>query len=179
MKLKDKLSNPRTEQFINNYDSFYSIIFNSIYSKVSNYHDAQDICQEVFIRYYNNLEVIENHRKWLFGCLRLVVFDYYKMKQRKDFDTDVIFEDIGMGYVNGFRDTRVMIKEIIDSLCDEYGDRDASLFELVAVYNYSFVQASRQLNLNYKQARYRYNVFAERVLGKLRDKGIHNIEDLL
>jgi DNA-directed RNA polymerase specialized sigma24 family protein len=177
--LKDKLSDPGTDRFVENYDSYYSIVFNSIYSKVNNFHDAEDICQEVFIRFYDRMEEVENPRKWLFGCLRLVVFDYYKMKQKKDIDVDELFEDIGMGYVNGFRDSRMMIKQVIDDICSESGDRDASLFELVAVYNYSFVQASRHLNLNYKQARYRYNVFAERVLGRLKEKGINNIEDML
>lgn len=179
MKLREKLSDPGTDRFVENYDSYYSIVFNSIYSKVSNYHDAEDICQEVFIRFYDNMEQVENPRKWLFGCLRLVVFDYYKMKQKKDIDVDELFEDIGMGYVNGFRDTRMMIKQVIDDICSEVGDRDASLFELVAVYNYSFVQASKHLNLNYKQARYRYNTFAERVTEKLKEKGISSIEDLL
>jgi len=179
VKLKEKLSDPGTDRFVENYDSCYSIIFNSIYSKVNNFHDAEDICQEVFIRYYDNLDEVQNPRKWLFGCLRLVVFDYYKVKQKKDIDVDELFEDIGMGYVNGFRDSRIMIKDVVDDLCNESGDRDASLFELVAVYNYSFVQASKHLNLNYKQARYRYNVFAQKVVEKLRDKGINNIEDLL
>ena len=179
MKLREKLSDPGIERFVENYDSYYSLIFNSIFSKVSNYHDAEDICQEVFIRFYGKMAEIENPRKWLFGCLRLVVFDYYKMKQKKDIDADELFDDIGMGYVNGFRDSRMMIKQVIEDICNESGDRDASLFELVAVYNYSFVQASKQLNLNYKQARYRYGVFADRVTEKLKEKGISNIEDLL
>jgi RNA polymerase sigma factor (sigma-70 family) len=179
VKLREKLSDSGTDRFVENYDSYYSIVFNSIYSKVNNYHDAEDICQEVFIRFYDNMEQVENPRKWLFGCLRLVVFDYYKMKQKKDIDVDELFDDIGMGYVNGFRDTRMMIKQVIDDICSEKGDRDASLFELIAVYNYSFVQASKHLNLKYKQARYRYNAFAERVAEKLKEKGINSIEDLL
>lgn len=179
MKLKERLSDPETDRFVENYDSYYSIVFNSIYSKTGNYHDSEDICQEVFTRFYNNLDEVETPRKWLFGCLRLVVFDYYKAKQKKDVDVDELFDDIGMGYVNGFRDSRLLIKGAIDELCSESGDRDASLFELIAVYNYSFVQASKQLNLNYKQARYRYNAFAERILTRLKEKGINNIEDLL
>jgi len=179
VKLKKRITDPGTVRFVENYDSYYSIVFNSIYSKISNYHDAEDICQEVFIRFYDNIEEIENPRKWLFGCLRLVVFDYYKGKQRKDVNVDELFDDITMGYVNGFRDTRMMIKQVVDEICSEKGDRDASLFELIAVYDYSFVQASRHLNLNYKQARYRYNVFAGSVVEKLNEKGIKNIEELL
>ncbi len=179
MKLKDKLSDSGTDRFVENYDSYYSIVFNSIYSRVSNYHDAEDICQEVFIRLYDNMAEVENPRKWLFGCLKIVVFDYYKLKKKKDVDVDKLFDDIGMGYVNGFRDSRIMIKQVIYDICNESGDRDASLFELVAVYNYSYVQAAKHLNLSYKQTVYRYGVFSERVVEKLKEKGINNIEDLL
>ncbi len=178
MKLKENLSKPATDRFVENYDSYYSIIFSSIYSRVNNYHDAEDICQEVFIRLYDKMEEVENPRRWLYGCLRHVVFDYYKAK-KKDVDVDKLFEDIGMGYVNGFRDSRLMIKQVIEDICNEAGDRDASLFELVAVYNYSFVQAAKHLNLSYKQTVYRYGVFSGRVVEKLKEKGIENIEDLL
>jgi RNA polymerase sigma factor (sigma-70 family) len=177
--LKQTLSESKTLQFVENYDSYYSIVFSSIYSKVNNYHDSEDICQEVFIRFFNKIEEVDNPRKWLFGCLRIVVFDYYKEKQGKDLNIDELNNDIAMGYVNGFRDARLMIKQAIDEICNESGDRDASLFELVAVYNFSFVQASRHLNLNYKQARYRYKKFSEKVIEKLMEKGVRNIEDLL
>ncbi len=179
MKLNKELSDPGAERFVESYDSYYSIIFNTVYSRINNYHDAEDICQEVFIRFYDRMNEVVNPRKWLFGCLRIVVLDYYKMKKKKDIDVDELFDDIGMGYVNGFRDTRMMIKHVIDDICNESGDRDASLFELVAVYNYSYAQVSRHLNLNYKQVIYRYNVFAERVFSRLKDLGINSIEDLL
>jgi DNA-directed RNA polymerase specialized sigma24 family protein len=177
--LRQTLSEARTLRFIENYDSYYSIIFSSIYSKIGNYHDAEDICQEVFFRFFNKIEEVESPRKWLFGCLRIVVLDYYREKKGKELDLDELSDNIAMSYVNGFRDTRMMIKQAIDEICDERGDTDASLFELVAVYNFTFVQASKHLNLNYKQARYRYRVFTEKVLEKLMEKGVRNIEDLL
>lgn len=179
MNLRQTLSEARTLHFIENYDSFYTIIFSSIYSKVNNYHDAEDICQEVFFRFYNKIDEVENPRKWLFGCLRIVVLDYYKEKKGKELDIDKLSDNISMSYVNGFRDARMMIKQAIDEICDERGDSDASLFELIAVHNFTFVQASKHLNLNYKQARYRYKIFTEKVLEKLMEKGVKNIEDLL
>lgn len=179
MIIKEKLTDPGVDRFIEVYDSHYSLMFSTIYSRVNNYHDAEDICQEVFIRLLDNIGSVENPRRWLFGCMRIVVFDYYKAKKRGDVDVDELFDDIGIGYVNGFRDARMIIKQAVDEICGERGDLDSSLFELVAVYNFSFVQASRHLKLNYKQARYRYNVFAGLVLERLKGRGVNNIEDLL
>lgn len=179
MNLNRTLSEARTLHFVESYDAYYSLIFSSIYSKVSNYHDAEDICQEVFFRFYDKIDEIESPRKWLFGCLRIVVLDYYKGKKGREVDLDGLSDNIAMSYANGFRDARMMIKQVIDEVCDARGDIDASLFELVAVYNFTFVQASKHLNLNYKQARYRYKVFSEKVIEKLMEKGVRNIEDLL
>jgi len=176
---KRRLNAPETEQFIKSYDSYYSLVFSTIYSKINNFHDAEDICQEVFIRFYNKMDEVENPRKWLYGCLRIVVLDYYKEKRHKDVDTDELFDDISLGYVNGFRDTRMMLKHAMDEILDKHGDRDASLFEMIAVYNYTFVEAARHLNLGYKQARYRYSRMAEMLMEKLREKGVERLEDLL
>ena len=179
MNVRNKLSAPETELFIESYDSYYSIIFSTVYSKINNFHDAEDISQEVFIRFHDKIGEIENPRKWLFGCLRNAVFDHYKQKHHRDEDIDTIFDDIALGYVNGFRDTRMILKNTMDELFEETGNRDAPLFELIAVYNYSFAEAARHMNLNYKQARYRYKAVALKLSEKLREKGIERVEDLL
>jgi DNA-directed RNA polymerase specialized sigma24 family protein len=179
VKLTTRLSDPKIARFSDNYDSFYSLVFSIVLSKVTNYDDAEDICQEVFIRFYRKIDEIESPRKWLLGCLRIVVLDYYKVKKSKDVDVDMLFDDMSMSYVNGFRDTRIMITQALQEIYEHEGDRDAALFDLITLHNYSFVQASKQLDLNYKQALYRYEKICEKLKAKLKERGIQNIEDLL
>lgn len=179
MNYKTGLSDSLIKQFIRTYDAHYSVIFSSVYSRVNNYHYAEDICQEVFIRLYDKIEEVENPRKWLFGCLRIVVIDFYKRKYSRDIDIEELFDDIGMSYVNGFRDTRIMIKDVLDAVTDEEDGESVSLFELVAVYNYSLADAARHTGLSYKQARYRYNRITQKLAAGLKNKGINSIEDLL
>lgn len=179
MNVRKSLSAPETGSFIESYDSYYSLVFSTVYSKVNNFHDAEDICQEVFIRFYDKMGEVENPRRWLYGCLRIVVLDYYKEKRHRDVDIDELFDDISMGYVNGFRDTRMMLKSVLDEILDEDGDRDSALFEMIAVYNYTFAEAARHLNLGYKQARYRYNTMASKLIERLKSRGVERIEDLL
>jgi DNA-directed RNA polymerase specialized sigma24 family protein len=179
VKCSASLSDPKVVRFSENYDSFYSLVFSIVLSKVINYHDAEDICQEVFLRFYRKIDEVESPRKWLLGCLRIVVLDYYKEKRHKDIDADSLFDDMSMSYVNGFRDVRIMITQVLNEIYVEEGDRDAALFDLIALYNFSFIQASVNLNLNYKQAVYRYGRMADRVRSKLKDRGIADIEDLL
>jgi RNA polymerase sigma factor (sigma-70 family) len=174
-----KLSSPITEQFIGHYDACYSLVLSTVYSRIHNFHDAEDITQEVFIRFYAKMDEIENPRKWLFGCLRIVILDYYKAKHHKDVDIEEMFDDMSLAYVNGFRDTRIMLKNTLDEIAGERGDADAALFELISVYNYSFAEAGRQMGMGYKQARYRYRKMVSRFMEKMREKGIMNVEDLL
>jgi RNA polymerase sigma factor (sigma-70 family) len=182
LKVSTSLADPKVENFNRHYNSFYSLIFSIVYSKVNNYHDAEDICQEVFLRFYSKLDEIDNPRKWLLGCLRIVVLDFYKQKNRSDEDIDALFNDISMGYVNGFKEARVIISQIIEEVNNESNEdsgSDASIFNLIAIYKYSIVEASRHLKLNYKQTRYRYNRICEKIMSRLREKGIKELGDLL
>ena len=179
MNFKTRLSGLQIKQFISSYDAHYSVIFSSVYSRVNNYHDAEDICQEVFIRLYDKIEEVENPRKWLFGCLRIVVIDYYKRKYTREIDVEEFFDDMAMSFVNGFRDTRIMIKDVLDAVTDEEDGESISLFELVAVYNYSLADAARHTGLSYKQARYRYSRITQKLAAGLKKRGINSIEDLL
>jgi RNA polymerase sigma factor (sigma-70 family) len=181
LKVSGSLSDPKVENFNKLYNSFYSLVFSIVYSKVNNYHDAEDICQEVFLRFYGKLDEIENPRKWLLGCLRIVVLDFYKQK-KNDEDIDTLFNDISMGYVNGFKEARVVISQIIEEISDECNEEessDASIFNLIAVFKYTIVEASRHLKLNYKQTRYRYNRICEKIMSRLRERGIRELGDLL
>ncbi len=181
LKLSVSLADPKVDNFNKLYNSFYSLVFSIVYSKVSNYHDAEDICQEVFLRFYKKLDGIDNPRKWLLGCLRIVVLDFYKQK-KSDIDIDTLFDDISMGYVNGFKEARVIISQIIEEISNESDEDDASdavIFNLIAIYRYSIVEASRHLKLNYKQTRYRYNRICEKIMSRLRRQGIKELGDLL
>jgi len=179
MKLINHLEDPKSIDFAKYFDAYYSLIFSVILSKVNNFHDAEDICQEVFLRFYRKIDEIEHPRTWLHGCLRNVVFDYYKRRNSSDEEIELLFDDMSMGYVNGFRDARITITKVLQELVTEDREGDIAVFELVALHNFTFSQASDHLGISVKQARYRYNRATDRVRQKLKDKGINRIEDLL
>lgn len=173
------LFDKRTELFSEHYNSLYSVVFSSVYSKIGNYHDAEDICQEIFLRFYRKLDEIESPRKWLFGALRLVVFDYYKRKGKDDINIETMFEDVSMSFVNGFRDTRMVIQQALDSLYGSVDETERALFDLTAVHGFSLREAALNLGLSYKQARTRYDRTSRTLMEHFRKAGINSLEDLL
>jgi RNA polymerase sigma-70 factor (ECF subfamily) len=179
--LSNELSDKKTQDFTDHYNTYYPLLLSSIYIKVSDFHAAEDICQEVFIRYYNKFDEVENPRKWLFGTLRNVTLEHYKKNSSSDLEIDEIFEDANLKFVNGFRDTRLIIEEALNTIYDseKENEKDKVLFDLISMYNYSYRQASRELNLGYMQTRYRFMKIVEKLVEHLNKKGISSLEDLL
>ena len=86
------------------------------------------------------------------------------------------FNDVTLTFVNGFRDTRLIIDEAIKALVDK---TDRVLFDLVAVQNYTYEEAGSELGLSRRQVKYRYGLIVRSIVEYLNGKVIHKIEDLL
>jgi len=169
----------KNREFAEDYNTFYPIVFSAVYSKIGNIDDSEDICQELFIKFYGKIDEIENKRKWLNGALRIEVLAFYRKKKPDAVDIDNIFPDISLSFVNGFRDIRIIINEALENMDNYRDESEVVLFELVAVRNFTYGEAGKQLGLNARQVRYRYELIVKRLLDYLARKGIASLEDLL
>lgn len=76
-------------QFLSAYDSYNEAIFRFCAMKVSTREVAQDITQEVFMRYWQSLrkgEVLQNERAFLYTIARHLVIDWYRKKKESSLD---------------------------------------------------------------------------------------------
>lgn len=174
MKLLDK----RSARFSEIYSDHYTAVFGAVYTKVENPADAEDITQEIFTRFFENMEEIENNRKWLFGTLRNVVLEYFRSKN-PDIDIDNVFYDAALTFVNGFRDLRIIINEAIESDENFKDEIDRIIFDLVAIRNYTYEEAGKELGFTRNQVKYRYFNIVKNITIYLKQKGISSLEDLL
>lgn len=165
------------DKFSELYSNFYPLVFSAVYTKIGDTDETKDICQEIFIVFYNKMDEIENPRKWLYGTIRNFVLQYYQKKNPEKEDLEGFVEDIGMTFVNGFRDTRIIIKQSIEEIkCDE---TERMILDLIASHNFTYQNVAAITNLTRRQVEYKYGQIVKRIQESLKEKGIKNIEDLL
>jgi RNA polymerase sigma factor (sigma-70 family) len=162
------------------YADYLPIVFNAVFTKVGNRDDTKDICQEVFIRLFQKIDEVENPRKWLFSALKLVTLEYFRKKRTDDhLNVEDVFNDVGLTFTNGFRDTRIIISEAMENMENFQDEKDRIIFDFIAVSNFSYGNTAKILGLTRRQVEYKYGLIVDRILKYLAQKGIKSIQDLL
>ena len=164
------------------YCEYYPIVYSVLLSRLRNGDDAEDICQEVFIRFLDNFDSIESHRGWLLKAIEIEISNYYRKKSsRNDEAVDVaeFVNDINLAFENGFRDARIVINEAIENMENYDSEEDRTLFDLIAVYGFSYKEAGKYLGMTRWQAEYRYGQIEARIVDYLKKMGIKEVFDLL
>lgn len=169
----------KREDYTEDLNMYYPLIYSAVYTKIDNVEDSKDICQEIFTDFFEKYEEIKDKRKWLYGALRNEIFEFFRKKKGGEVDIDEVFDDVSLTFVNGFKEARIIIAEAIEDMELFENEEDKVLFDLIAVYNFSYSQAGRQLGLTIRQVGYKYNTMVKKLIEYLRKKGIKNIEDLL
>ena len=164
-------------EFTEFYADYFQIVYGTIYSKISNVDDVDDLVQEVFMHFYARMDEIENRRSWLFGALNNVLSNYFRKKKKFSSEEDIsnYLSDVSLTFVNGFRDTRIIIDDAVRLLPEP----DRIIFDLIAVQNLTYDMAARHLGLTRRQVEYRYSLIVKDIRNFLNAKGINTIEDLL
>ena len=65
-----------------------------IRSKVHDYHTAEDILQEVFIKIHKNLDKLGNYRRlkpWLYTITQNTIIDYYRKKREDTIQIEAVY----------------------------------------------------------------------------------------
>lgn len=176
------LLSKKEREFRRSYSDYHAMVLNALYHRVGNMEDAEDICHELFVSYYHKFDEVRDPRSWLFGAMKFSISNYYRKKagaDRSSVDIDNMEDDINLAFENGQRDLRIIINEALEH-ADNYKDvKDRALFDLIAINNYTYEEAAKQLGLTGRQAFYRYQQVSRRIVDYLNKRGITRIEDLL
>jgi len=176
------LKRAKPSSFRNSYNEYYPLIFSMIYTKTGSREDAEDIAQEVFIRLYNNYDDVREVRNWLFTALRFEISNYYNKKGTAKKDT-VDIESLGDSAIVAIEDetpeTTIIIAEILADKSNYENEEERILFELAALYSFSFKDVASFLGMTRWQVEYRFKKIEVKILHKLKEKGITGADDIL
>lgn len=95
------------------YEEFGTSIFTYIYMNIKDYHLAEDILQEVFIKAYRNYENFKNEssfKTWIFAIAQNTTIDYFRKKNIMMYFKELTFNML---------DTKPLPEEIIQLNEDE------------------------------------------------------------
>lgn len=176
-----KHNRKKIETFTEVYSDYYPIVFGSIYSKIRDKEVTLDLSQEVFTRFFEKFDNIENHRRWLHVTLKYVVYEYYKKanKYKDQKNIDDVFDDISLTYINAFRDVRLIINDALDDMDNFKNEKIRTLFELIAIQKLKHREAAMQLGLTVAQVKYYYAETVKSIRQYFKKRGINSLEELL
>jgi RNA polymerase sigma factor (sigma-70 family) len=176
------LLSKKDREFRKSYSDYYPMILNSLYHRVKNREDAEDICHEIFVNYYRKFDEVRDPRSWLVGAMRFCISNYYRKKEGSGASTvDIadVEEDVHLAFENGFRDMRIIIHDAIENPANYDDEKERILFDLIAINKYTYDEVAQHLGLTRRQAAYKYQQVSRRILDRLKERGITKIEDLL
>ena len=169
----------KTLDFTKIYNEYYGIVFSVAYHRMGNIDAAKDVCQEVFTRFFMKMDEVENARRWLLSALKLVMLEHFRKNGAGTADIDDIGDDINFSFVNGFDDARIILEETFSTM-ELFGDeKGKNLFDLIAIYHYTYKETGAELGMSERQVKYQYRKTLDRIVDHLRSRGIRSLEDLI
>ena len=80
------------------YEEYYLKVLRYINSQVNNYHLAEDLCSEVFLRVYEKLDTFNNKKAsmstWIFTIARNRLIDYYRSRKvEEEVPDNIVYEE--------------------------------------------------------------------------------------
>jgi len=145
------------DEFKDFYESSFDRIFNYVYSRSSNFQDAEDIVSEVFTAVWTSWGKIErdNAIYFTFRIARNKTNDFLR-KRYKIFEifTEKSVEELADEYKNekSFKNER-KLKNILEKMLESLSERDKLLFRLKYKENKSFSEISEILNITKNNAK--------------------------
>ena len=172
----------KDREFMKCYAEHYPVILGFLISKVTSIDDAEDICQEVFIRLYGNLDQIRERRSWLFTAARFEITNYFNKKGTARSDAENIedfHDDPRLAVEDNFAENRIIIREVIEDETNFSDEKEKILFDMISIYRFSYKEAGKYLDMTRWQAEYKYRQVEKRIIARLNEKGIKEIGNLI
>lgn len=158
------------EQIVGEY---YSGVFALLCKWSGNWHDAEDITQETFLRaykYLNSFRIGENFKSWLYRIALNEAHDFRndrRAKQTSSLD-EVLEEHLRFDATTEETTQRKQTLETIYRMLPEFSPRERSVFILKTMEGLENDEIARILGISQTTVRRFYGLVRQRILAKLK-----------
>lgn len=142
--LVKELKRNSLEAFKEVYYKYYKLVYFQAYQILNNKEDAEDVMQNTFIKFKNKIETLDDYsniKQYLSLISKNEAIDLYRKKSnRKEIYDDSILDNYKINYEN--TDSFVVI-----TLNNTLEKQDALIVTYKIVYDYTFNEISKELNI--------------------------------
>lgn len=134
------------------YNEYYLKVRNYILSKINNFHEAEDLCSNVFVKVYEKLDTYDKSKSsistWIFTITRNTLIDYYRIRKiHVELDENIIVED---------DDNTILTEENLEIMADALENLDDRLRNIILLHYYkgqSLKDIAEKMNISYAYAK--------------------------
>lgn len=117
------------------YEQFYPKVLSYINGKVNNYHLAEDLCSDVFLKIYEKIDTFDDSKAsvstWIFTITRNKLTDYYRTRKISGGEIpEYLADDTSL-------EDDVCNDEMLDTLADALEKLDERERDIVILHYYS------------------------------------------
>lgn len=153
-KIIKKLKNRSLSTFEKVYYQYKNLVFYHAYSIVNNKEDANDITQNTFIKLMKNIDAIDDNsslKALLSKIAKNEAIDVYRRNANRK---EIYNEDLLNNQADGSNNEKDF--NVIISLNNTLEELDAKIVSLKIVYDYSFIEIAKELEITLGTVQARY-----------------------
>lgn len=133
------------------YEDYHLKVLRYIQSKVNDYHLAEDLCSDVFVKVYEKLDTFDESKAsistWIFTITRNLLIDYYRTRK-----ITVEIPD-SLTYEQDISDVDPESLETLASALKELNDRDRKLIIMHYYEGKTLKEIAQTLGISYIYAK--------------------------
>ena len=145
------------------YEEYYQKVFSYINSRINNYHDSEDLCEDVFIKVFKNMEKFDESKSalstWIFNITKNTLIDFYRTRH----DSYELLDNYE--YVEEKDDVSQSELADLASALNKLNEEERDIIVLKYYEGYSLKEIGEKMSLTYGVVKLRHNSALEKMKG--------------
>lgn len=136
------------------YTEYRTKVFSYIRSRITNYYDAEDLCEDVFVKIYQKLDSFDDKKAslstWIYNITKNTVIDFYRShKNELELKEEMFIVE----------EDEEIDEDMLEQLSKALNDLDEELKDIIVLryyHGYNLTEIAQKMNLSYGVTKLRH-----------------------